>query len=160
VRLTLGVATNTPFAAAEEAAVAQACRALHISLTTLATTPAAEASRVAAGRYDLAVVGAEVAPFPSVLADVYGTHGPANVTGFSSPAMNALLARVRSLPDGLARTAAVDGVDQLAWTDGVDLPLVFQPSVLTFQNRYVNLTPNPWAGIGWNIASWGILTPT
>jgi peptide/nickel transport system substrate-binding protein len=159
VRLTLGVASTTPWAQGETAAVAAACAALHIPLTILRTTSATEASRVAAGRYSLAIVAATVAPFPSALAATYATDGPANVTGYSTPAMDALLARVEATPPGAARTSAVIAADRLAWADGIDLPLVVQPSVLVFQARYLNLAPSP-AGIGWNMASWGILEGT
>jgi ABC-type transport system substrate-binding protein len=157
VRLSLGVATTTPFAASETAAISSACAALAISLTILRTPPPVEASRVAAGRYDLAIVAARVAPFPTALAATYATKGRANFTGYSTPAMDALLAALWR--PGAGRSAVVADVDRLAWADGIDLPLVAQPSVLVAQARYLNLVPSP-AGIGWNIASWGVLAGT
>ncbi len=157
VRLTLGVATDTPFAKAERAAVVSAGAALGVSLTTLPSTPAATDARVAAGRYDLAIVAARVAPFPSLLASTYGTAGADNVTGYSTRAMNSLLKRVQETAPGAYRRAATTAVDRLAWSDAVDLPLIARPSVLAYQSRYVNLVPDRGpAGVGWDIASWGI----
>ncbi len=157
VRFGLLVGSDSPLAAAEAAAVGAACRAAGIGLTTTFTTPATAERRVAAGRYDLAVVGTRVATFPVSLAARYATGGSDNVTGYSSPAMDRLVARVDTTPLGPARTAAVAAVDRLAWSDAVDVPLLADPVVLASQSRYVNVVAATGpAGIAAGISTWGI----
>lgn len=159
VTLTLGMAADTPLAAADTDAVRRACTALGIGLTVLPAGSTREAARVAAGHYDLAVVTATVSPWPAELAGVYRTGADGNVTGFSGPTMDALLERVQTTPPGPAGEAAAVAVDRLAWRDAIDLPLVAQPQELTYQGRYANLALSPW-GIGTDMASWGIELPT
>ena len=155
VALTLGLATDTSLAAADTDAIRRACAALGIRLTVLTTTPAQETARVASGTYDLAVMAATVSPWPADLTAVYRTGARANVTGFSGPTMDGLLARARTTAPGPAGEAAVVAVDRLAWRDAIDLPLVAQPEELTCQGRYANLSLAPW-GVGAEMAAWGI----
>jgi peptide/nickel transport system substrate-binding protein len=154
VRLALLVATTSPLASDEVAAVRAAATALGMAVTV--TTPPAAAAALRAHHYSLALVALRRTP---AAAAHYTGADPGDVTGYSGSAMDALVARLATVASVAERDALADRIDALAWTDAVDLPLLPVPSVLTVQSRYVDVTPDPFAGIAWDAATWGIPLP-
>jgi peptide/nickel transport system substrate-binding protein len=154
VHLTLVVDTTSPLASAEVAAVVGGCRALGIAV---ATTTEPGGSEPLPARDSMALVQAPLTASPSVLTATYGTGGAANLSGYSSPVMDGLLALLGEAGSVAEGDAIADRVDARAWSDAVDLPLLGVPRVLAFQSRYANLVAAPTAtGIGGDEARWGI----
>lgn len=87
-------------------------------------------------------------------------YGPGNASGYQSTAMDSLLraaSRATTVPqlDGLDNR-----IDQLAWTDAVDLPLAQNPTLLVYSNSYVGLTNNPAGGPASDQQDWGLKATT
>lgn len=157
VRVRLVVDTTSALTSLEVTAVSSACRALGMSVST--TVAAAGSGRAALGSsgWDLALVARRVGAFPSSLAAEYAPSSPADLSGMASPAMTAQVDLVDRLPDGATRTAAVERLDALAWSDAVDLPLLFQPQLLVAQSRYVGFGPSAApGGPAWDAGDWEI----
>lgn len=153
----LVVATTSTFTRLEATAVQSACRALGMTVSTRTAPAGSGLATLGRSGWDLALVARAVSAFPSILAARYASGSSANLAGYSSPAMDALVARVDRLHDGAARTAAVDAMDALAWRDAVDLPLLFEPQLLVSQSRYTGIAPSAGAtGPAWDIADWAI----
>ena len=157
VRVHLVVDTTSALAGLEVTAVSSACRALGMSVSTSVVAASPGRGKLGSSGWDLALVARRVAAFPSSLAAEYTPSSPADLSGFSSPAMTALVGLVDRLPDGAARSAAVGRLDMLAWSDAVDLPLLFQPQLLVAQSRYAGFGPSAApAGPAWDVGDWEI----
>jgi acyl carrier protein phosphodiesterase len=75
--------------------------------------------------------------------------------GYSSAAMNAFANEIRSVaPAGLP--ALYDEIDDQAWKDFVDIPLVQVPVVVARNSSLLNVEPGPYFGdIAWDEQDWG-----
>jgi peptide/nickel transport system substrate-binding protein len=157
VRLHLVVDTTSALAGLEVTAVISACRALGVAVSTTVVAAGSGLGTLGASGWDLALVARRISAFPSAFAAEYTASSPADLSGFSAPAMTALVERVDRLPDGAARSAAVERLDELAWSDAVDLPLLFQPQLLVAQSRYAGFGPSAApGGPAWDVGDWEI----
>lgn len=157
VRVRVVVDTASALAGLEVTAVASACRALGMSVSISVVAAGSGPAALGSSGWDLALVSRRVSAFPSSLAASYDPSSPADLSGFSAPAMTALVGLVDRLPDGARRTAAVERLDALAWSDAVDLPLLFQPQLLVAQSRYAGFGPSAApTGPAWDVGDWEI----
>ncbi|MGC8627908.1 MAG: ABC transporter family substrate-binding protein [Acidimicrobiales bacterium] len=109
--------------------------------------------------WQMAIDLREVPAFPGSLAERYGTGGAANVDGYSSSAMDALLARAAAAT-GAERLALYGDVDSLAWADFVDLPLVALPVMVVTSPHLLNVHTGPYFGqLAWDEQDWGFEAP-
>ena len=156
----LVVDTHSALTGLEVTAITSACRALGVAVSSTHAAAGSAGPARRSGGWDLALVARTVSAFPSSLAARYA-GGSADLSGYTSAAMDALVARVDHLPDGTARTAAVNRMDALAWRDAVALPLLFEPQLLVAQSRYSGFGPSPGPdGPAWDIADWAIPSGT
>lgn len=109
--------------------------------------------------WQMAIELREVPAFPGSLAERYGTGGVANVDGYSSSAMDALLARA-AVATGADRLSLYGEVDSLAWADFVDLPLVALPVLVVTSPHLLNVHAGPYLGqLAWDEEDWGFEAP-
>ncbi|HYA45512.1 MAG TPA: ABC transporter substrate-binding protein, partial [Acidimicrobiales bacterium] len=116
--------------------------------------------------WGMAIEGREVPVFPSAISSRYLTHGPANVDGYSSPAMDRLLSEADQLIAGAgasgtaARLVFYREVDAEVWADFVDLPLVAIPVLVASNSGLLNMRPGPyWSQLAWDAENWGFKAP-
>ncbi len=157
IRVHLVVEVTGGLTGLEVTAVVSACRALGLSVSTsLAAAGSAQAAPGANG-WDLALVARRASPFPSYFAAAYTPSSPADLSGFSSPALLAAIRSVDRLPDGAARSAALERLDAIAWSEAIDLPLLYEPQLLVVQSRYAGFGASAApSGPAWDIGSWEI----
>jgi peptide/nickel transport system substrate-binding protein len=148
VGVTMAVDTASPLATIEVAGVVAACRRLGIAVHLTASS---KRRTVPSG--GMALVEAPLTADPAALAGTYTTGSAPNPSGYSSPVMDRLLSRLATAGSTAERNEIIDGVDALAWSDAVDLPLLGVPRVLAFQSRYAPLSTS---GAGADPARWGI----
>jgi hypothetical protein len=161
VVLSLFVSSDDPLAAQLAAQVVTSCAAIGIKVdvvagdTPVGDVPGSAAAVAPPAGWEMAIELRQVPEFPSAIAGQYVTDGPANVDGFSSAAMNALLAQI---PTATAADlpALYDQVDAQAWADYVDLPLVPVPVIVATRRGLLNVEPGPYYdGIAWDEQDWG-----
>jgi peptide/nickel transport system substrate-binding protein len=109
--------------------------------------------------WQMAVELRQVPLAPSGIARRYGTAGPANIDGYSSPTMDGLLARIPTAT--LAQLPSLyDQVDAQAWADFVDLPLVQLPVLVVVNPHLLNVEVGPFFGdMAWDEQTWGFRSP-
>lgn len=88
----------------------------------------------------------------------FATAASAN-EGHSSPALDALLARIgTATPAQLP--ALYDQVDAQAWADFADLPLVQLPVLVVLGTHLLNVRAGPYFGdVAWDEQTWGFRSP-
>jgi glutathione transport system substrate-binding protein len=127
-------------------------KGIPVTVQTVPSVPAA----VAAGSWDIAVEIRPLSPYPAEALSAYISGAPANLDGYTSAAMDRLV-REAAATTGSRRVAVINQIDQAAWTDRVDLPLVAIPVAVACQASAINVGPNPAPeGPAYNAASWGI----
>jgi len=153
-----------------EAQVASSCAAIGIAVSVTGAAPpsagvlAPSTSDISTRAqlppgWQMALELRQVPVSPSVLASRYASGGTLNVDGYSSAAMNALVAEIGELPASQL-PALYDQVDTRAWDDYVDLPLVQVPVVTAIGHGLLNVQPGPYFGnIAWNEQDWGYAAP-
>ena len=93
--------------------------------------------------------------YPSQIARSYATGGATNLDGYSSAPMNALANEIRSVAPAQL-SALYDEIDDQAWKDFVDIPLVQVPVVVARNSSLLNVEPGPYFGdIAWDEQDWG-----
>jgi peptide/nickel transport system substrate-binding protein len=109
--------------------------------------------------WQMAIELRQVPVYPSQLARSYATGGATNLDGYSSAAMNGLANKIRSV--GPAELPALyDEIDDQAWKDFVDIPLVQVPVVVARNSGLLNVEPGPYFGdIAWDEQDWGFRAP-
>ncbi|MGH9107118.1 MAG: ABC transporter substrate-binding protein, partial [Acidimicrobiales bacterium] len=161
VDLSLYVDSADPWAGGLAAQVASSCAAIGVSVSIeRGTSPVGDVTgsdRALAppAGWEMAIEVRQVPAFASALAGTYASGGSANIDGYSSAAMDALLARVPTTPAGQL-PAVFDQVDNQAWQSAADLPLVAVPVVVATNDKLLNLQVGPWpADIAWDEQDWG-----
>ena len=161
VSLSLVVEATDPIAQQLAEEVATACAAIGISVSTVQSgsssgdmLEAATAPPLPAG-WQLAIELRQVPAFPSEVAGRYAAGGRFNQDGYASATMNALLAEAHAAVP--AQYASVfHQVDQLAWKNYVDVPLVQVPVVVAVNSKLLNVNVGPFLGyVAWNEEDWG-----
>jgi len=151
VRLTLWVGPGDAVGRELAAQVATSCAAIgtHVTVSLESTAGALPAG------WEMAIEQRQVPVYPSQVASRYMTGGPANVDGYSSAAMDALLAEIPVVaPSQLP--VLYDQVDAQAWRSFVDLPLVQVPVTVVWGPKLLNVEPGPYFGdIAWDEQDWG-----
>jgi peptide/nickel transport system substrate-binding protein len=163
VNLSLLVEAADPVAQQLADEVVSACAAIGVTVSIVQTgAPGSDLLEAATApslpaKWQLAIELRRVPTFPSGIASRYAGGGGANQDGYSNASMNALLGQMTTAPP--ARLPALYGeVDELAWKDYVDLPLVPLPVVVAANSKLLNLTVGPYLGdIAWNEEDWGFL---
>jgi peptide/nickel transport system substrate-binding protein len=93
--------------------------------------------------------------YPSQIARSYATGGATNLDGYSNAAMNTLANEIRSATPA-ELPALYDEIDDQAWKDFVDIPLVGVPVVVARNSSLLNVEPGPYFGeIAWDEQDWG-----
>ncbi|MGH9121665.1 MAG: ABC transporter substrate-binding protein, partial [Acidimicrobiales bacterium] len=147
ITLSIGSSSASPLVPAEERSVEAACAALGI--TVVGALPGVQP--------DLLIVERPFTAYLSEIDDEYTTGGGQNLGGYSSGQMDAMITHAQSLAAGTARNAVYTQIDQLAWSDGVDLPLLPYPQMIVYQSRYRGLGPTPAPpGPAWNAQAWNV----
>lgn len=117
-----------------------------------------EPSALPAG-WQMAIELRQVPLYPSEIARSYATGGATNFDGYSSAAMNALANEIRSVAPA-ELPALYDEIDDQAWKDFVDIPLVQVPVVVARNSSLLNVEPGPYFGdIAWDEQDWGFRAP-
>ena len=165
VELSLFESSDDPVAAQLGAEVVSNCLVIGIKVRVVTgDVPAGDVPGSAAAvppppGWQMAIELRQVPVFPSSIASRYESGGPGNVDGYSSAAMDALLAQVHVLAPAQL-PALYDQVDTRAWDDFVDLPLVPVPVIVSFNRHLLNLQPGPFYGdITWDEQDWGFKAP-
>ena len=161
VDLTLAVDSADPVAQQLAERVVSSCAAIGIAVTVDQTGPpgsdvlgAASLISLPPG-WQMAIELRQVPAFLSEIASRYATGGAANQDGYSSAAMDALLAQLPTAAPA-ALPALYQDVDTLAWKDFVDLPLVQLPLVVAVNSKLLNVNVGPFFGdIAWDEEDWG-----
>ncbi|HXW81721.1 MAG TPA: hypothetical protein VEJ84_19605, partial [Acidimicrobiales bacterium] len=161
VDLSLVVEAADPVAQQLAQEVTSSCAAIGVTVRVSQAGPPASdllgapTSQSLPAGWQMAIELRQVPAFASQVADRYATGGSANVDGYSSPAMNALLDQIGSAsPAGLP--AVYDEVDKQAWADYVDLPLVQVPVVVGLNSQLLNVEVGPYfADLAWDEQDWG-----
>jgi ABC-type transport system substrate-binding protein len=141
--------------------VASSCAAIGVTVQVSQTGPpasdllgAATSPSLPAG-WQMAIELRQVPAFGSEIASRYALAGGANVDGYSSPTMKALLGQVATTPPA-SLSALYDEVDKQAWADYTDLPLVQVPVVVAVNSQLLNVEAGPYfAYIAWDEQDWG-----
>jgi peptide/nickel transport system substrate-binding protein len=161
VVLSLFFSSDDPLAAQLAAQVVTSCAAIGIKVdvvsgdTPVGDVPGATGAVPPPAGWQMAIELRQVPVFPATLAAQYGTGGPANVDGYSSTTMDALLDQIATAKAALL-PALYDQVDTQAWKDYVDLPLVPVPVIVATNHSLLNLEPGPYYGdIAWDEQDWG-----
>ena len=114
---------------------------------------------LAAAGWQMAIELRQVPVVPSGIARRYGTAGAANIEGYSSPVMDALLSRVATAAPAEI-PSLYDQVDAQAWAGFADLPLVQLPVLVVVNPHLLNVQPGPYFGdMAWDEQSWGFRSP-
>jgi len=109
--------------------------------------------------WQMAIELRHVPLYPSQIARSYATGGATNFDGYSSAAMNALANEIRSAAPA-ELPALYDEIDDQAWKDFVDIPLVQVPVVVARNSSLLNVEPGPYfADIAWDEQDWGFRAP-
>jgi len=105
--------------------------------------------------WQMAVELRQVPMYPAEIARSYATGGAANFDGYSNAAMNALANEIRSVAPA-ELPGLYEEIDDQAWKDFVDIPLVQVPVVVARNSRALNVEPGPYFGeIAWDEQDWG-----
>ena len=113
-----------------------------------------EPSALPAG-WQMAIELRQAPLYPSQIARSYATGGATNLDGYSSAPMNALANEIRSVAPAQL-SALYDEIDDQAWKDFVDIPLVQVPVVVARNSSLLNVEPGPYFGdIAWDEQDWG-----
>jgi peptide/nickel transport system substrate-binding protein len=189
VELSLFVPSADPVAQQLGAQLAGSCAAIGVTLTVVEGGPPAAAdgpnsawagslwaagagagARSSAGGgtgqgvapppgWQMAIELRQVPVDPSIIAGRYATGGADNIDGYSSPAMDALLARIPAATPAQLATLYAE-VDGQAWADFVDLPLVALPVLVVVGPDLLNVVPGPYFGdMAWDEQAWGFRSP-
>jgi peptide/nickel transport system substrate-binding protein len=161
VVLSLTVEAADPVAQELAQQVASACAAIGVTVNIVQTGPsasdvlgAAAAPALTAG-WELAIELRQVPAFPTEVVSRYTPGGGSNQDGYSSLAMDALLAEVPTAT-AAKQLALFQQVDERAWKDYVDVPLVQVPMVVAVNSKLLNVNVGPFLGdIAWNEENWG-----
>ena len=150
-----------PAVAGSASAVEAACKALGIAVTvhygarTPGEVPGSDTAVTPPAGWQMAIVLRHIPYTPAALVARYRTGGLGNIDGYSSPAMNSLLASVEAAGPGTL-PGLLQQVDARAWSDFVDLPLVQVPDLVIAGHNLLNVDPGAYlSNIGWNEADWG-----
>jgi peptide/nickel transport system substrate-binding protein len=89
-------------------------------------------------------------------ADWWTAHGGANLTGWSDPASDALLAQVARTLDNVQQANLLNQQDEILTAAHVDLPLYRSPVLIALDPTYINIRLNPFGYITYNTQQWGL----
>ena len=161
VAVNLVVSSADPVAAQLAAVVESSCAAIGLKVTVVTTQSAIgyvagqqKSLRPPPG-WQMAIELRQVPVPPLAIEDQYLPGGTANLDGYSSGSMDALLTELGTAP-AAELPSVYDQVDALAWTDFVDLPLVQVPVVIAVNKGLLNLQAGPYYGnVGWDEQDWG-----
>jgi peptide/nickel transport system substrate-binding protein len=159
VGLSLFVEQADPVAEQLALLVTSSLAAIGVTVTTTPGGPLnadmfEEPSALPAG-WQMAIELRQAPLYPSQIARSYATGGATNLDGYSSSAMNALANEIRSVAPAQL-PALYDEIDDQAWKDFVDIPLVQVPVVVARNSSLLNVEPGPYFGdIAWDEQDWG-----
>lgn len=112
------------------------------------------------GDFDMIIYAFVSTPFPSGNDAIYQTGGGSNYIKGSDPAIDALFKSASVELDPVKRIDDYNQVDALVWKDHWTMPLFQRPTLLVFQNKYVNMHNAPSAeGPVYNEEEWGVKAP-
>ena len=107
----------------------------------------------------MAIEVRNVPAFPAALANRYSAGGTENLDGLADPTMNDLLARA-AVASGAEEEALYGQVDDRAWGDFADLPLIAVPVLFAYSSHLLNVQPGPYFGqVAWDEEDWGFEAP-
>lgn len=124
----------------EEQFVINALSAIGIKVTEKDTTGLGKT--LAGGTYDMIIFAWVDTPFASGNDSIFQTKGGQNYNSYSNPAVDALVAQADVALDPAKQADLYNQVDALLWKDMVTLPLFQKPTLLVYQNKYINLQNN------------------
>ncbi len=151
VELSLAVNPSDPLAEGMAQQVAGSCASIGIKVQVVAEGP----SRVPPAGWQMAIERRQVPADPARIVGRYRAGGAADVDGYSSAAMDAVLAQIATAPAS-SLTALYDAVDARAWDDFVDLPLVQVPVTVVTSSGFADVSVGPYeANIAWDEQDWG-----
>jgi len=151
VVVTLSVDPDDFVAAQLADGIVAACVGIGMKVKLVDSVPAPPAS----GGWEMALERRQVPEWPSSIVKRYVTGGAANIDGYSSAAMDALVALVPTTAAS-ELPALYDRIDAQAWKDFVDLPLVQLPVVFAVKRGLLNLEPGPYyADLSGDEQEWG-----
>jgi peptide/nickel transport system substrate-binding protein len=144
--LALGFDHADPVALSAAQSIAQQMDSAGFSVTTTGLD----------GAWDLAVRDHPLSPFPTEAMQTYVSGSPTNTTGVSDSALDAAVNSSMAAADG-QRLSIVNQVDQEAWSDYADLPVVAIPQAVVCQTNVTGVSPNPSPdGPAYNASGWGL----
>jgi ABC-type transport system substrate-binding protein len=101
----------------------------------------------------------QVPATPSSIAGLYATDGADNLDGYSSATMDALFGQVATAAPAQL-PGLYDEVDNQAWADFVDVPLVQVPVLVVVGPGLLNVRAGPYFGdLAWDEQVWGFRSP-
>ncbi len=105
--------------------------------------------------WQLALELRQVPAFPTAVISRYAAGGGSNQDGYANASMGALLAEVPAAAPAKLLTI-FQQVDERAWKDYVDVPLVQVPVVVAVNSKLLKVNIGPFFGrIAWNEENWG-----
>ena len=178
VDVSLFVPAADPVAQTLAAQIAGSCAAIGVTVVVVQGGPPPTSGPAgtawAAGAWAASAWGGAVAPpagwqmaielrqvpvFAAGAASRYAAGSPADLDGYSSRAMDALLARAAAATS-VQLPALYGEVDALAWAGYVDLPLVALPVLVVANPHLLNVQAGPYfADMAWDEQNWGVRSP-
>lgn len=118
---------------------------------------------LASGDFDMIIFEWVETPFASGNDATYqtqsadGSIGGSNYDKYSDPKVDALIAKADNALDPAQQASYYNQADALIWQDMATLPLFQKPTLLVYQNKYVNLVNNITSyGPPYNQDAWGV----
>jgi len=163
VQLSLFVEQADPVAQELALLVVSSLAAIGVTVTTTPGGPASadifDGPTALPAGWQMAIELRQVPLYASQVARSYATGGATNLDGYSSAAMNALANAIGSVTPA-ELPALYDDIDDQAWKDFVDIPLVQVPVVVARSSSLLNIEPGPYFGdIAWDEQDWGFRAP-
>jgi peptide/nickel transport system substrate-binding protein len=163
VQLSLFVGQADPVAQELALLVVSSLAAIGVTVTTTPGGPAYadifDGPTALPAGWQMAIELRQVPLYASQVARSYATGGATNLDGYSSAAMNALANAIGSVTPA-ELPALYDDIDDQAWKDFVDIPLVQVPVVVARSSSLLNIEPGPYFGdIAWDEQDWGFRAP-
>ncbi len=126
-------------------------------------SPDALVGDLAAGRYQLALYGSTLSPFPSYTAAMFqtpseiGGTGKQNWTAFSDHSVDALFEQASQQLDPPRAEATYNQIDRILWSKMISLPLFQDPTFIAYSNQFANIGDNGSSvGPFWDAELWGL----
>lgn len=155
LQISIGYPATDTAARTEAESIASSLSAVGFGVDIIEVPAAEWAARAGAGEFTIYCSDATGSHLPlTALQHNYATGGSNNVSGFSSPTVDQLIAQAHSAATPIRQQDYAAQADRIIWTQTLRVPMYQLPGLVATKTRLANLGANGfgtslWQNVGW-----------